>query len=202
MIFHQIRDMRSLFFLIFYSSIIFPRGGQHQFYAVFLIDAGSGRVVVDGDDIFVPIKIFQGPHRAFSRNVIGQTTERLCADDIIRSRLRQRRHFGGNQPAFPHLYALIDNLIGTAAEMLEVMRRLKRAVLDKNFNNLLLDMISVFINERVNKARFFRPSVKFRIIDIIYDTIQYEIHERGHDGFRTPPKAEIPPNENFRAENI
>ena len=112
MIFHQIRDMRSLFFLIFYSSIIFSRGREHELDSVLLIDARCRRVVVDGHDILVFKQLLQSTHRALARDMVGQAPEGLRADDVLRSRLGERRHLGGDEPPLPHLHPLVHDKVG------------------------------------------------------------------------------------------
>ena len=125
-----LQNFRGLFFIF----QLFAGGCQHQFQAVFLVDFGCRRVVVNGHDIDVFVQILNRARRALADDVVGQTPERLRADDILRSAFVQRQHFCGNQPALAHFYSLVDNSIRASAEIFEIVRGLETALF-KEANN-------------------------------------------------------------------
>ena len=55
--------------------------------------------------------------------------------------------------------------------MLEIVRRLERAVFFIDLDDLFLDMVRDFIDERIDKSHLFGAAVKPCIIDVIDDTI-------------------------------
>ena len=171
--------MRSLFFLIFYSSIIFPRGGEHEFDAVFLIDLGGGGVVVDGDDVLVLVHALQGADGALAGDVVGQAAEGLGADDVVGARFGERRHFGGDQPAFTHLHPLVDDFIRTAAQVLEVVQRLE-AVLLRQADDDLLHMVQVLICQRKQGRGERALVVQLGVVDVVDGAVHDEVHQRRH----------------------
>lgn len=84
--------------------------------------------------------------------------------------LRQRRHFGGNQPAFPHLYALIDNLIGTAVRLSAQSHCGKRrgAGLEKSLSG------RKYRPHRLRPVRYPRQSGKPHKIDVGHRAGKFE----------------------------
>ena len=183
--------MRSLFFLIFYSSIIFPCGGEHEFYSVLLIDARCRRVVVDGHDVLVFKQLLQGTHRALARDVVGQAAEGLRADDVLRSRLGERRHLGGDEPALPHLHPLVHDEICALPQMFEVVHGLEAAVLLREADELSLLCEQPAIGKRKERRRRAPSAVELGVVQIIDDAVQDEVHERRHDGLAPFGKQEI-----------
>ena len=89
---------------------LFPRDGQHQLDPVFLINLGCTRVVVNGDDVRQRVELLDGVHDAFPADVVGQTAERLHANDVGASAGNELHHFGRQEPAFAHFDALTDDL--------------------------------------------------------------------------------------------
>ena len=182
--------MRSLFFLIFYSSIIFPRGGEHEFDAVFLVDFGRGRVVVDRDDVGVLVHLFEGADGALARDVVGQAAERLGADDVFGARFRERRHLGGDEPAFPHLHALVDDLVRTAAQVLEVVQRLE-TVRFGEADDLFLHAVQIAVHDAEHGGGQALFVVELRVVDVVHRAVHDEIHQGGDDRFAALGEQEL-----------
>ena len=172
--------MRSLFFLIFYSSIIFPRGREHEFNAVFLVDLRRRRVIIDRHDVLVLVHPLQRAHGALARDVVGQTAERLGADDVVGTRFGERRHLRRDQPALAHLHALVDDLVGTAAQVFEIVQRLE-AVLFRDSDDLLLNMVQIFVNDIENRGRDALFVVQLGVVYVVDGTVHHKVHQRGHD---------------------
>ena len=68
--------------LLFLMNVALFRICKHQLQAVFLVDLRRACVIVDGDDVDVGIPFLDGTHHTFAADMIGQTSERLCADDV------------------------------------------------------------------------------------------------------------------------
>ena len=75
---------------------------QHQLQAVFLVDAGGARIVVDGDDIGLGILLPQGADGALAGDVVGQAAEGLHAHDVGHAGIDQLAHLRREQPALAH----------------------------------------------------------------------------------------------------
>ncbi len=57
-------------------------------------------------------------------DVVGQAAEGLGADDVVVAALHQFDHFGGEQPALPHLGAQPDDALGLFHQLPEGARRI------------------------------------------------------------------------------
>lgn len=123
--------------------------------------------------------------------MIGQTAERLGADDVVRPRFGKRRHLGGNQPAFPHLHPLVDDLVGAVTEMFEIVNRLERSVFQKLSDDLLLHPVQNSIKKLIDGIKYAFMSVEFSVVDVVDDAVQNEVHQSGNDGLAPLRKEEF-----------
>ena len=58
------------------------RIGEHELDAVFLVDSGSARIVVNGNQVDVRVRLLDGLHHPFAYDVIGQTSKGLGDDHV------------------------------------------------------------------------------------------------------------------------
>ena len=123
--------------------------------------------------------------------MVGQAPEGLRADDVLRSRLGERRHLGGDEPPLPHLHPLVHDEICTLPQMFEVVHGLEAAVFLREADELSLLCEQPAVGKRKERGRRAPSAVELGVVEIIDDAVQDEVHEGGHDGLATLGKQEI-----------
>ena len=109
------------------------RDGKHQLDAVFLIDTGSGGIVVDRDNIRdIAVQFAQAVDHTLAADVVGQAAKRLRADDVAVAAFDQLDHLGGEQPALTHLVAVADDVLNQRFQMVVGRRGRKLRVLGQH----------------------------------------------------------------------
>lgn len=97
----------------------FPRHRQHQLNPVLLVDPGSAGIIVNGRDVGLGIEFPDTVNHALSADMIGQTSERLCADNILIASPDQLHHLGSQQPSLSHFVAPADDAVGQLRQLPE-----------------------------------------------------------------------------------
>ena len=153
------------------------RISEHELYAVLLVDLCCAGVVVDGNYIRLRISLLDDSGAAFRYDVVRQTPEGLGADYVLGPCLRQCCQFRRDEPAFAHLYALVDILVGTAAQMLEIMRWLEYPMLFYHFYLLFLELVEDVVANAVDKGPLVLIVVELTVVYSVRGTVQQEIQQ-------------------------
>ena len=136
------------------------------------------------------VHLFQRADGALARDVVGQAAEGLGADNVVGARFGERSHLGGDEPALPHLHALVDDLVRAAAQVLEVVQRLE-AVLLRQLYDLLLHMVEILVDDSEQRRGGALFVVELRVVDVVHRAVHDEIHQGGDDRFAALGEQEL-----------
>ena len=128
--------------------------GEHKFKPVLLIYAACACVVVNRYNIDFGVERFYGLHHTFTHDVVGQTTERLGANDVFCARFGKLQHFCREKPTLAHLNCSADDAFAELGYMVEMRPRLKRAVLAYSVAYILLFLAKEVIHKLIKRVHF------------------------------------------------
>ena len=95
------------------------RRREHELDAVLLVDLAGAGVVVDRHDVGLRIKLLDLAQHTAADDVVWQTAKGLGADDVFAAGFDELDHFCGEEPAFAHLGALVDDFFTEGLGVLE-----------------------------------------------------------------------------------
>lgn len=142
----MIRLFRHFFSLKLFLEFLFA-DSKHQLDTVLLIYLRRTRIIVDGNDIGIRSDFFNLSDCALTVDMIRQTTERLCAYDILIACIGKFNHLGCQQPTLAHLTAVADNTVYKLLCVSISVRR-NKAVLFSGINHKSLKLCEVVKKHR------------------------------------------------------
>ena len=125
----------------------------------------------------------QAADHALAADVVGQTAERLSADDVFIAVFGQLQHFGRQQPAFAHLAAVADHALDQRFDVPERRRRHEVRMgghgLDQRRLHALAELHQRLAEEQLDQT----AAVEVVILDSVVDLEEHEAHDAGEHVF-------------------
>ena len=120
---------RHTFRLLFRQT--FPPNRQHEFDPVLLIYPRRAWIIVNGRNIRLRVLFPDFVDHALAADVIGQTAERLRADNISIARSDQFHHLRREKPALSHFVPRADQPVSQMDQLRERKRGVEAAAFQR-----------------------------------------------------------------------
>ena len=157
------------------------RRREHELDAVLLVDLAGAGVVVDRHDVGLRIEFLDLAQHAAADDVVWQTAKRLGADDVFAAGFDELDHFCGEEPAFAHLGALVDDFFAEGLGVLERRLRLKLRIILVAVDDGVLQGNDVVDDEFRDDSLGVAGAVEVPVLDAGVGGVEHEIHQPRHD---------------------